>query len=140
MKQTFVLTLAITGLLAVALLNRPTQIVGQAQVPHAESAVEESTTISRDSSQAIAAHNMGDSSQAITLVLSQGSIAQVLSALPRLAENLEDASKIAEQQAALCRFENDSANELGFEILKFKFQLLFGKREGFKPWNTVCSS
>lgn len=65
-----------------------------------------------------------------------GTVSQVLAILPQIAQNPDSvAQNSASLQASLCRFQND---ELGFEIVKYKFALLFGKSNVLRPWTTLC--
>lgn len=67
-----------------------------------------------------------------------GTASDVLAALPKATHFAESTTReIAHLQQSLCRFQQD---ELAFEIIKHKFNLLFKNVVEIKPWQTLCGA
>ncbi len=68
-----------------------------------------------------------------------GGISDVLAALPKATHFSEEtAMEIASLQESLCRFQSSAEDDLGFEMIKLKFNLVFKARIEIKPWQTIC--
>ncbi len=73
-------------------------------------------------------------------IVRTGTVSQVLAILPKIAQSSDEVvQQAATLQASLCRFQNDPLSELGFEVIKYKFDLLVGKTKALKPWSSLCS-
>lgn len=67
-----------------------------------------------------------------------GTASDVLAGLPKATHFADSTTReIAHLQQSLCRFQND---ELAFEIIKHKFNLLFKNVVEIKPWQSICGA
>jgi hypothetical protein len=82
-----------------------------------------------------------DAEELLRKMVRSGTAADVLAAIPKVAYFAEDTAKdIAALQESLCRFQSSSADELGFEMIKVKFNMVLGKEPNVKPWTAVCGA
>lgn len=91
---------------------------------------------------ALAGEDVALKSRAENLLYSMvqsGSVAEVLAALPRAAYFSESSiGEVAKLQESLCRFQNSPGDAFGFEVIKAKFNLIIGKEQSIKSWQTLC--
>lgn len=90
---------------------------------------------------ALIADETGSDANALSLVrkmVELGTASDVLAALPKATHFAEPLMReIGHLQQRLCRFQGD---ELAFEIIKHKFNLLFKNVVEIKPWQSICGA
>jgi hypothetical protein len=70
-------------------------------------------------------------------MVSSGSVSDVLAALPKATFFSEETARsVAALQSTLCRFQD--TDDLAFEMIKLKFNLVFRNQAEIKPWSTLC--
>lgn len=79
-----------------------------------------------------------DAAKLLHQMVEMGTASDVLAALPRATFFADSTTReIAHLQQSLCRFQQD---EMAFEIIKHKFNLLFKNVVDIKPWQTLCGA
>lgn len=79
-----------------------------------------------------------DAAKFLHQMVEMGTASDVLAALPRATFFADSTTReIAHLQQSLCRFQQD---EMAFEIIKYKFNLLFKNVVEIKPWQTICGA
>lgn len=80
----------------------------------------------------------GEGARMLREMIEFGTVSDVLAALPKATHFTgKIVQELANLQQSLCRFQTPE-DDLGFELIKLKFNLVFRNQALIKPWPSVC--